>query len=135
MEKTSSPGLARTKSDQLVETIAAAFKSPVLSGEAPTGVASSDGAGVGATLSRKSSRRVPMAASPGRSSVSGKNNTHIRKCRSAQLKLDLDEVNSCAALSRASSASLGFSFSFTGFTLPADDIDDSKPFSDDDISK
>ncbi|PQM35325.1 ABC transporter G family member 22 isoform X1 [Prunus yedoensis var. nudiflora] len=48
------------------------------------------------------------------------------------MKLDLDELSSGAALSRASSASLGFSFSFTGFTVPADDIADSKPFSDDD---
>ncbi|KAI5318780.1 hypothetical protein L3X38_038488 [Prunus dulcis] len=48
------------------------------------------------------------------------------------MKLELDEVSSGAALSRASSASLGFSFSFTGFTVPPDDIADSKPFSDDD---
>ncbi|PQM35822.1 ABC transporter G family member 22 isoform X1 [Prunus yedoensis var. nudiflora] len=83
------------------------------------------------TLSRKSSRRM-MAASPGRGSGSVGRNTHIRKSRSAQMKLDLDELSSGAALSRASSASLGFSFSFTGFTVPADDIADSKPFSDDD---
>ncbi|KAJ4705444.1 ABC transporter family protein [Melia azedarach] len=125
MEKTSSTSLARTKSDQLVETLSAAFKSPV-SSEA-TGA--SDGGG---TLSRKSSRRLLMAASPGRSGSSGKN-THIRKSRSAQLKLDLEEVSSGAALSRASSASLGLSFSFTGFTMPPDEIADSKPFSDDDI--
>ncbi|TXG58095.1 hypothetical protein EZV62_015924 [Acer yangbiense] len=125
MERTSSTGLARTKSDQLVETLAAAFKSPVSQGEA-TGT--SDGSG---TLSRKSSRRLMMSASPGRS---GKN-THIRKSRSAQLKVELDEVSSGAALSRASSASLGLSFSFTGFTVPADEISDSRPFSDEDICK
>ncbi|KAL5739837.1 hypothetical protein ACOSP7_028731 [Xanthoceras sorbifolium] len=124
MEKTGSTGLARTKSDQLVETLAAAFKSPVSSSEA--GAGPSEGGG---TLSRKSSRRMMMAASPGRS---GKN-THIRKSRSAQLKLEMDEVSSGAALSRASSASLGLSFSFTGFTVPPDEIADSKPFSDDDI--
>ncbi|XP_021804546.1 ABC transporter G family member 22-like isoform X2 [Prunus avium] len=117
--------LARTKSDQLVETMAAAFKSPP-PGEAIVG--SADGS---STLSRKSSRRM-MAASPGRGSGSVGRNTHIRKSRSAQMKLDLDELSSGAALSRASSASLGFSFSFTGFTVPADDIADSKPFSDDD---
>ncbi|CAL9026210.1 unnamed protein product [Prunus brigantina] len=117
--------LARTKSDQLVETMAAAFKSPPL-GEAIAG--SADGS---STLSRKSSRRM-MGASPGRGSGSVGKNTHIRKSRSAQMKLDLDEVSSGAALSRASSASLGFSFSFTGFTVPPDDIADSKPFSDDD---
>ncbi|KAK0585767.1 hypothetical protein LWI29_033792 [Acer saccharum] len=125
MERTSSTGLARTKSDQLVETLAAAFKSPVSQGEA-TGT--SEGSG---TLSRKSSRRLMMSASPGRS---GKN-THIRKSRSAQLKFELDEVSSGAALSRASSASLGLSFSFTGFTVPPDEISDSRPFSDEDISE
>ncbi|BFG38411.1 hypothetical protein CerSpe_246850 [Prunus speciosa] len=117
--------LARTKSDQLVETVAAAFKSP------PPGEAIAGSADGSSTLSRKSSRRM-MAASPGRGSGSVGRNTHIRKSRSAQMKLDLDELSSGAALSRASSASLGFSFSFTGFTVPADDIADSKPFSDDD---
>ncbi|KAJ9693830.1 hypothetical protein PVL29_009675 [Vitis rotundifolia] len=123
----SSSGIMRTKSDQLVETaeaVAAAMRSPT-SGEA-TGGAESVG-----TLSRKSSRRSMLAASPGRAGGNSKN-THIRKSRSAQMKLDLDEVSSGAALSRASSASLGFSFSFTGFTVPPDEISDSKPFSDDD---
>lgn len=112
-------GLARTKSEQLVETVAAAFKSPS-SGEGAEG------------LSRKSSRRMMMmGASPGRSGRNS-NSTHIRKSRSAQLKIELDEVSSGAALSRASSASLGLSFSFTGFAVPQDEIADSKPFSDDD---
>ncbi|CBI39105.3 unnamed protein product, partial [Vitis vinifera] len=117
----------RTKSDQLVETaeaVAAAMRSPT-SGEATGGAES------GGTLSRKSSRRSMMSASPGRAGGNSKN-THIRKSRSAQIKLDLDEVSSGAALSRASSASLGFSFSFTGFTVPPDEISDFKPFSDDD---
>ncbi|RVW23628.1 ABC transporter G family member 22 [Vitis vinifera] len=78
------------------------------------------GAESGGTLSRKSSRRSMMSASPGRAGGNSKN-THIRKSRSAQIKLDLDEVSSGAALSRASSASLGFSFSFTGFTVPPDE--------------
>ncbi|GMP98468.1 hypothetical protein CsSME_00046343 [Camellia sinensis var. sinensis] len=129
MEKAnSSGGLLRTKSDQLLETVMAAMKSP-MSNEAVGGAEAGSG-----TLSRKSSRTLLTAASPGRTSSSSKN-THIRKTRSAQMKLDLDEVSSGAALSRASSASLGFSFSFTGFTMPPDDISDSQPFSDDDIAE
>jgi hypothetical protein len=126
MEKSnSSSSLARTKSDQLLETVVAALKSP--SSEAVGGMTTV--AESGGTLSRKSSRRM----SPGRGSSS--KNTHIRKSRSAQLKLELEDVSSGAALSRASSASLGFSFSFTGFNMPPDEIGDSKPFSDDDIRK
>ncbi|KAG8646917.1 hypothetical protein MANES_09G041900v8 [Manihot esculenta] len=125
MEKTSVYSLGRTKSDQLLETMAAAYKSP------PTneggGVASEESG----TLSRKSSKRQMTAASPGRGGGGGKN-THIRKSWSAQMKFDLDDVSNGAALSRASSASLGLSFSFTGFTVPPEDIADSKPFSDDD---
>ncbi|WJZ92567.1 hypothetical protein VitviT2T_011555 [Vitis vinifera] len=97
----------------------------------PTSGEATGGAESGGTLSRKSSRRSMMSASPGRAGGNSKN-THIRKSRSAQIKLDLDEVSSGAALSRASSASLGFSFSFTGFTVPPDEISDFKPFSDDD---
>ncbi|XP_041997358.1 ABC transporter G family member 22-like [Salvia splendens] len=123
MEKTanSTTSLIRTKSDQLVETIAAALgamKSPASSGDA---AANSSG-----NLSRISSRRL-TEASPGR-------NTHIRKSRSAQLKFDVEDLSGGAALSLASSASLGFSFSgFASFTVPADDFADSKPFSDDEI--
>ncbi|KAI4300612.1 hypothetical protein L6164_033968 [Bauhinia variegata] len=120
MEKGNSGRLARTKSDQLVESVVAALKSTPSS-------ESLAAEGGGGTLSRKSSRRF----SPGRSG--GGRNTHIRKSRSAQMKIELDEVSSGAALSRASSASLGLSFSFTGFSVPPDDIADSKPFSDDDI--
>ncbi|CAK9152981.1 unnamed protein product, partial [Ilex paraguariensis] len=123
--------LMRTKSDQLVETMAAAMaamKSPMSSDQAGGGPESSG------TLSRKSSKRL-AAASPGRSNGSTGKNTHIRKSRSAQLKFDIDEVNSGAALSRASSASLGFSFSFTGFTVPADDVADLRSFSDDETRK
>ncbi|KAM7261609.1 hypothetical protein ACFE04_020686 [Oxalis oulophora] len=126
--------LARTKSDQLVETVAAAFRSPPTPGESQQGGSGTPENG-GGMLSRKSSRR--LMASPGRATGHGlprNNNTHIRKSRSAQLKLELDELmNSSAALSRASSASLGLSFSFTGFTMPPEEIADSKPFSDDDI--
>lgn len=135
MEKISSAsGLIRTKSDQLVEAISlamAGMRSPV-SGEVSGGGEESVGGG---TLSRKSSKSGLIGASPGRGSSSRHNNTHIRKSRSAQMKFDLDDLTSGAALSRASSASLGLSFSFTGFTLPPEDIADSRPFSDDDIRK
>ncbi|RDX77220.1 ABC transporter G family member 22 [Mucuna pruriens] len=126
MEKANS-SLVRTKSDQLVESMVAALKSPASSDHSANGVAEGGG-----TLSRKSSRRL-TTASPGRG---GGKNTHIRKSRSAQInqmKFDLDDLSSGAALSRASSASLGLSFSFTGFTMPPEEIADSKPFSDDDI--
>ncbi|XWS43310.1 hypothetical protein CRYUN_Cryun16bG0092000 [Craigia yunnanensis] len=87
MEKpNNSTTLSRTKSDQLVETLAAAFKSPTQSDQAP---GTSDSGG---SLSRKSSRRLMMGASPGRSS-GGSKNTHIRKSRSAQMKLDLEELS------------------------------------------
>lgn len=126
MEKANSTtGLIRAKSDQLLETVAAAMKSPA-SSEGTTG----GGGESGGTLSRKSSRRLGTMSSPGHGGAS-RNNTHIRKSRSAQMKFDIDEVSSGAALSRASSASLGFSFSFTGFTVPPEDIADFKPFSDD----
>ncbi|KAI8562814.1 hypothetical protein RHMOL_Rhmol03G0064300 [Rhododendron molle] len=133
MEKSNSTsGLIRTKSDQLVETVMAALKSPAASSDA-SGGAETTGGGSG-TLSRKSSKRLMAAASPGRSGGGGSTskNTHIRKSRSAQMKLDVDEVCSGAALSRASSASLGFSFSFTGF-VPPDEVADMVPFSDDDM--
>ncbi|KAK6942498.1 ABC transporter-like, ATP-binding domain [Dillenia turbinata] len=136
MEKVNTlSGLMRTKSDQLVEAVAAMMKSPTSSFDAtaatPESGGASGGGGGNTMLSRKSSRRM-TTASPGRGS-GGKSNTHIRKSRSAQLKLDLDDVCSGAALSRASSASLGLSFSFTGFTMPPEEIADSKPFSDDEI--
>ncbi|CAN7069314.1 unnamed protein product [Brassica rapa subsp. trilocularis] len=125
-------GLARTRSEQLYETLAAAIKSPFGSMDA-NGVPATAPASIGGgreTLSRKSSRRLMMSASPGRSGGAG---THIRKSRSAQLKLELEEVSSGAALSRASSASLGLSFSFTGFAMPPEEISDSKPLSDDEM--
>ncbi|CAH9135066.1 unnamed protein product [Cuscuta epithymum] len=96
MEKRCSTSMLRTRSDQLLEMMAAALKSPDSSG--------------GEGLRRK-------VSSPGRS-------THIRKWRSAQMKHELEELSSGVALSRASSASLALPFSFTGFTLPppADNI-------------
>nr|GMD01409.1 B3 domain-containing protein Os07g0563300-like isoform X2 [Ipomoea batatas]GMD93432.1 B3 domain-containing protein Os07g0563300-like isoform X2 [Ipomoea batatas] len=53
--------------------------------------------------------------------VAAGTSTHIQKLRSAQMKLDLDVLSCSFVLSRATNASLGFSF--TGF---------SKTFSDDD---
>lgn len=70
------------------------------------------------------------------SSPAKRGSYHIRKSRSTQLnmKVDLEEVSN-AALSRASSASLGFSFSFTGFTPPPQGVADlNHSLSDDDIS-
>ncbi|KAI3791621.1 hypothetical protein L2E82_05480 [Cichorium intybus] len=124
MEKpNSSSGLWRTQSDQLSTILGDAMKSP-MSNEETKEVDSY-------TLSRKSSRNQVLA-SPGRSGTSGRN-THIKKGKSAQIKFDYDDVSSGAVLSRASSASLGFSFSLAAFTMPPDEIADSRPFSDDDI--
>ncbi|CAL0310560.1 unnamed protein product [Lupinus luteus] len=118
MENANSSGLARTKSEQLVELVVSALKSQS-SGDS-VGVADGDGGGGGGgSLTRKSSWRV-MGASPSRGGGSGSRKTHIRK------------TSSGVALSRASS-SMDFSFSFTGFTLPPDEVSDSRPFSDDDI--
>ncbi|XP_058771283.1 ABC transporter G family member 22-like [Vicia villosa] len=124
MEKGNTMGISRTISDQLVESVAAALKSPQSSDHSTNSALEGSGG-----LSRKSSRRI-TSASPGRG---GGKNTHIRKTRSAQMKIDVDELTSGAALSRASSASLGLSFSFTGFNMPPDQIADTRPFSDDDM--
>ncbi|KAK4478810.1 hypothetical protein RD792_014309 [Penstemon davidsonii] len=138
MEKpnSSTSSLLRTKSDQFVETMAAALaamKSPVSSSEvAASAIGGGGPEGSSSFHSRKSSRGL-AAASPGRSSGHIGKNTHIRKSRSAQMKFDVDDLSSGAALSRASSASLGFSFTFTGFTVPPDEIADMKPYSDEDI--
>ncbi|KAJ6382377.1 hypothetical protein OIU77_030932 [Salix suchowensis] len=68
-----------------------------------------------------SSKRLMTTASLGHSTSGGSKNTHIRKSSSAQMKFELDDISNGAALSRASSASLGFSFSFTGFSMPPDE--------------
>ncbi|KAL9332177.1 hypothetical protein ACSQ67_001787 [Phaseolus vulgaris] len=117
MENASTSSLARTQSEDMAETVATACvkSSPLAEG--------------GGLLSRKPSQRMTTASPSG----GGVRNSRIRRARSAQLKVEVDEVGSGVALSRASSASLGLSFSFTGFTLPPDEIADSKPFSDDDI--
>lgn len=130
MEKVnSSLGLGRTKSEQMVEVVAEMKLPPKGDSTGAVGESSS------ANVSRRSSRRTISAASPGRVGTAGRsNNTHIRKTSSAQLSWQLDDqLTSGAALSRASSASLGLSFSLTGYIMPPEDIVDPKPFSDDDI--
>ncbi|KAF8720397.1 hypothetical protein HU200_023900 [Digitaria exilis] len=121
-------GIGRTKSEQLAPPSQSSLsRTPsaetVLSNNADTTATS---------MSRKSSfARKQRSASVG----GGGNNRHIRKSRSAQLKLDMEDlVGSGAALSRASSASLGFSFTFTGFTPPPQYMHSADPatFSDDD---
>uniref|UniRef100_A0A7N1A4L7 ABC transporter domain-containing protein n=1 Tax=Kalanchoe fedtschenkoi TaxID=63787 RepID=A0A7N1A4L7_KALFE len=117
MDKVSSAlSLARAKSDQLLE---------MASNEEQQAPAENGGS------SRKPNSRRTTSASGG--SGTKQQNAHIRKSRSAQMKLEMDEAGgSGAALSRASSASLGFSISFAGFTVPPDEAADSRPFSDDD---
>nr|XP_009412322.1 PREDICTED: ABC transporter G family member 22-like isoform X2 [Musa acuminata subsp. malaccensis] len=120
--------ISRTKSDQLEKVAASQSISRTASAET---ILTSNTNGE-PSLSRKSSfGKKTVGTSPGR-----KVGHHSRKSRSGQLKLDLEDVSSGAALSRASSASLGFSFSFTGFTAPPEDIiADLRSFSDDDNGK
>ncbi|THU64778.1 hypothetical protein C4D60_Mb01t30020 [Musa balbisiana] len=60
-----------------------------------------------------------------------KGDHHRRKTWSGHMKTDCDDGGSGANLSRASSASLSFSCSFTGFTaLPQDAASDAKAFGD-----
>ncbi|KAL6648774.1 hypothetical protein ACP70R_012998 [Stipagrostis hirtigluma subsp. patula] len=115
-------GIGRTKSEQLAPT-----QSLSRTGSAETVLSTAEVA----SPARKSSFGKRSAASGG----GGGGRSHIRKSRSAQLRLDREDlVCSSAALSRASSASLGFSFTFTGFTPPPQDISSAEPptFSDDD---
>ncbi|KAG6524715.1 hypothetical protein ZIOFF_014653 [Zingiber officinale] len=123
--------IPRTKSEQLEKVSTSQSISRTASAET---VLNADGGNGGQSFSGKSSfGRKIMGTSPGKKAASH----HGRRSRSAQLKLDHSEdVTSGAALSRASSASLGFSFSFTGFTAPPEDIlADLPTFSDDDNAK
>uniref|UniRef100_A0A0E0CVE0 ABC transporter domain-containing protein n=1 Tax=Oryza meridionalis TaxID=40149 RepID=A0A0E0CVE0_9ORYZ len=133
--------IERTKSDQLAPPPSSA-QSLSRTASAETVLSTAD-VTTTASLSRKSSfgkRSASGGAGAGGNShgysSSINNNSHIRKSRSAQLKLEMEDlVSSGAALSRASSASLGFSFTFTGFTPPPQDTMSSAelhPFSDDD---
>lgn len=112
MEKpNSSAGLYRTQSDQLTKITEGDTMKSFESNEVTKDVDSR-------TLSRKSSK-----------------NQVLKKGKSGQIKFDFDDAGSGAALSRASSASLGFSFSLSGFTMPPDEISDSIPSNDDEIRK
>jgi hypothetical protein len=117
--------IGRTRSDQLAPS-----QSLSRTASAETVLSNADTT----SLSRKSSFGRKRTASGGGGGGGG--NRHIRKSRSAQLKLDVEDlVSSGAALSRASSASLGFSFTFTGFTPPPQGgmhSADPTTFSDDD---
>ncbi|KAF2603535.1 hypothetical protein F2Q70_00027003 [Brassica cretica] len=99
MGTSSSSGLVKAKS----ETLAEALKSSSL--DFSNGGGSSHG--------RK--QHVRASSSPSQSGSSNyRRNTHIRKAKT----LDLGRLTGGEALSRATSASLGLSFSFTGFAVP-----------------
>ncbi|CAC07922.1 ABC transporter-like protein [Arabidopsis thaliana] len=116
----SSSGLVKAKS----ETLAEALKSSSLD------FSNGDGSSHGS----KQHVRARTLSSPSYSSNSKNRwNTHIRKAKSAHPALDLAGLTGGAALSRASSASLGLSFSFTGFTVPHEEIIASERCSNDDI--
>uniref|UniRef100_A0A0D9VPQ8 ABC transporter domain-containing protein n=1 Tax=Leersia perrieri TaxID=77586 RepID=A0A0D9VPQ8_9ORYZ len=131
-----SSSIGRTKSEQLPPPLSSQQSlSRTASAESSSTTALSAG-DVVTSHSRKSSfgRRSASGGAGTGGGNSSNNNSHIRKSRSAQLKLEMEDlVSSGAALSRASSASLGFSFTFTGFTPPPQDIMSSAeltPFSD-----
>ncbi|XP_020880981.1 ABC transporter G family member 27 isoform X1 [Arabidopsis lyrata subsp. lyrata] len=116
----SSSGLVKAKS----ETLAEALKSTSLD------FSNDDGSSHG----NKQHVRAKTLSSPSHSgSHKNRRNTHIRKAKSAHPALDLGSLTGGAALSRASSASLGLSFSFTGFTVPHEEIIASEQCSNDDI--
>ncbi|VVB05467.1 unnamed protein product [Arabis nemorensis] len=119
MGTSSSSGLVKAKS----ETLAEALKSTSLD------ISNGDGSSHGS----KQNVMARTLSSPSHGSSNSKNrrNTHIRKAKSAHP--DLGRLTGGAALSRASSASLGLSFSFTGFTVPHEEIIASERCSNDDL--
>ncbi|XP_051182958.1 ABC transporter G family member 22 isoform X2 [Lolium perenne] len=125
--------IGRTRSEQLPPTAPAQSLSRTASAETVLSTADVT------SLSRKSSFGKRSASGGSGAGGNSHGRSHIRKSRSAQLKLDMEDlVSSGAALSRASSASLGFSFTFTGFTPPPQhgfngSSADLAPFSDDDV--
>ncbi|CAL4937716.1 unnamed protein product [Urochloa decumbens] len=129
-------GIGRTKSEQLAPSSQSLSRTE----SAETVASSNADTTASATASQPPSRKPSFARRQRAASVggagAGSGRSHIRKSRSAQLKLDVEDlVSSGAALSRASSASLGFSFTFTGFTPPPQYMHsaaDPAPFSDDD---
>ncbi|XP_020694400.1 ABC transporter G family member 22 isoform X2 [Dendrobium catenatum] len=112
----SASGIVRAKSEQL-EAATVMSLSRTASAEAITIPEINISSGLSLPAKPPSGGKKLVGTSPGRKS----SNHHVRKSRSAQLKLDLEDVSSGAALSRASSASLGFSFGFTGFNVPLED--------------
>lgn len=123
MGTSSSSGLVKAKS----ETLAEALKSSSLD--------FSNGGGSSHGSKEDVMARTLSSPSHGSSSSNNRRNTHIRKAKSAHPALDLGRLTGGAALSRASSASLGLSFSFTGFTVPHEEIIASERCSNDDICK
>ncbi|KAK1383648.1 hypothetical protein POM88_021383 [Heracleum sosnowskyi] len=120
--KSSATGLLRTQSEQLVEIeiMSGAMKSPSVLTDGITGTVNG---------SRKSmSKGGGLGESPGGGGSTS--SRHKRKSMPAQMKFDVDEFSSGSALRRASSASMGFSF--TAFTVPSNDIADSRLLSEDD---
>lgn len=111
------PGIARTKSLDMAPTMTQSL-SPTASTEALP-MADVNG---GLSMSRRSSfGKKLVGSSPG-----VKSGNHLRQTRSGNVKMDSEDVGSGGSLSRASSASLGFSFSFTGFTAFPEDITSDK---------
>jgi hypothetical protein len=127
--------IGRTRSEQLPPMAPASTQSLSRTASAETVLSTADVT----SLSRKSSFGKRSASGGSGAGGNSHGRSHIRKSRSAQLKLDMEDlVSSGAALSRASSASLGFSFTFTGFTPPPQhgfngSSADLAPFSDDDV--
>lgn len=119
--KSLATGLMRTQSEQLVEIeiMSAAMKPPSVLADGVTGPVNG---------SRKSmSKGGGLSESP--RSGGSTSSRRTRKSMSAQMKFDMDELSSDTALSRVSSASMGFSF--TAFNVPSNDIAETKLISED----
>ncbi|CAL9096005.1 unnamed protein product [Musa acuminata var. zebrina] len=97
------PGIAMAKSDKLEM---GATRGPTMSS---TEVVPTSAVNGSPSLSRKLSFGKKLMGS-------FKGGHHLRKTWSGHMKMDSEDVGSEASLSRASSASLSFSYSFTGFT-------------------
>ncbi|XP_042424354.1 ABC transporter G family member 22-like [Zingiber officinale] len=117
-------GISRAKSLDLAPTSTPQSLSPTAIADTVPIV---DGHG-GTSLSRRSSfGKKLVGSSPGKKAA-----YHLKRTMSGQIKMEAEEVGGGASLSRASSASLGFSFSFTGFTaLPGDIASDARYLSGD----
>uniref|UniRef100_A0A165YS51 ABC transporter domain-containing protein n=1 Tax=Daucus carota subsp. sativus TaxID=79200 RepID=A0A165YS51_DAUCS len=117
--KSSATGLRRTQSDQIVgiEIMSVAMKSPSVLTDGVTGTEKGS--------KKLISKGGGLSALPG--GVGSNSSRHTRRTRSAQMRFDADELSSSTPLSRASSASMGFSF-----TGPSNDIAHSRLLSDND---